>query len=209
MRPQLLRKLVVGAVVVGALAGGGAALATVTTQNGGGGHGGAFAGVRGGGHGPGHRHGIGEELQAAADYLGVTTTQLVTDLRAGKTLAAIAGATQGKSAAGLISALVAHEKAELAEYVAAGRLTQARADAIAATLAERVTAFVNGTRPARGDKPGGKHGKPRTTTTTTTTATTATTTPEPLVALSRAPPSPVTGSASFMARVHPSHERRT
>jgi hypothetical protein len=171
MKPQVMRKVVLGAVVIGALAGGGAALATVTTNNGGG-HGGAFAGERdavaeGGGHGRGHHHGVGDELQTAADYLGVTPNQLLTDLRAGKTLAAIAGATQGKSAAGLIGALVAHEKAELAEYVAAGRLTQARADAIAATLTDRVTALVNGTRPARGDK----HDKPRTTTTTTTTST--------------------------------------
>ena len=66
------------------------------------------------GLGPG-RHG---DIQAAADYLGVT-----------------------------VAALVAHEKSELAAAVAAGKLTQAQSDAIAANLQQRVTDRVNGTRP--------------------------------------------------------------
>jgi hypothetical protein len=102
-----------------------------------------------------HR-GPGDKLSAAAGYLGVTQAQLLTQLQSGKTLAQIANATQGKSAAGLVDALVAAEKKELADAVAAGRLTQAQADAIGAGLKQRITDFVNGTAPRFGF--GGPHG---------------------------------------------------
>src|SRR5206468_371947 len=52
--------------------------------------------------GPGFgRHGLNDDIAAAADYLGTTPAALLPQLMAGKTLAAIAGATSGKSAAGL------------------------------------------------------------------------------------------------------------
>ncbi len=95
-------------------------------------------------------NGPGDELAAAASYLGTTTANLITQLQAGKTLAEIAGATSGKSVAGLVSALVAAEKTELAAAVTAGKLTQAQADTISATLQQRFTDFVNGVRPAGG-----------------------------------------------------------
>jgi hypothetical protein len=100
-----------------------------------------------GGHGFGHGA-RGDELTAAATYLGVTETALTTQLQAGKTLAQVADATSGKSAAGLIDALVAAEKTELAAAVAAGTITQAQSDQITTTLKGRFTALVNGTRPA-------------------------------------------------------------
>lgn len=109
--------------------------------------------ARGDGHGPfgpggpGGRvfgHG-GDDFTAAANYLGVTEAALATQLQAGKTLAQVADATSGKSAAGLIDALVAAEKTEIAAAVTAGRLTQAQADQILPTLKERFTALVNGT----------------------------------------------------------------
>jgi hypothetical protein len=93
-------------------------------------------------------NGPGDELAAAASYLGTTTASLTTQLQAGKTLAAIAGATTGKSVSGLVTALVAAEKTELAAAVTAGKLTQAQADTISATLQQRFTDFVNGVRPA-------------------------------------------------------------
>jgi hypothetical protein len=103
-------------------------------------------------HGPGGRgfgHGAGgDELTAAATYLGVTETALMTQLQSGKTLAQVAAATSGKSVAGLIDALVAAEKTELAAAVKAGTITQAQSDQIATTLKDRFTALVNGTRPA-------------------------------------------------------------
>jgi len=111
----------------------------------------------GGGHtfggNAGDHRGRGNDLAAAATYLGVTQADLLTSLQSGKTLAEVAGATSGKSVAGLIDALVAAEKTELAAAVTAGEITQAQADQMASTLTAHVTAEVNGTRPARG--PGG------------------------------------------------------
>src|SRR6478609_1220216 len=100
--------------------------------------------------GPGFRH---DDLANAASYLGITQAALETALQSGKTLAQVADVTSGKSAAGLIDALVAAEKTELAAAVTAGRLTQAQADQIATGLTAHVTAEVNGTRPDHG--PGG------------------------------------------------------
>ena len=60
----------------------------------------------------------------------ISQADLLTPLQSGKTLAQVAGATSGKSVAGLIDALVAAEKTELAAAVTAGRLTQAQADQI-------------------------------------------------------------------------------
>ena len=96
---------------------------------------------------PGGRHGHGDDLDAAASYLGKSTSDLLTALQGGKTLASIADATAGKSAAGLVAALVTHEKQELADAVTAGRLTQAQSDKLAATLQQRFQDFVNGTLP--------------------------------------------------------------
>jgi len=105
--------------------------------------------------GPGLGHGPGcDELTAAATYLGVTPAALGAQLQAGKTLAQVADATSGKSAAGLVDALVAAEKTELAAAVTAGRLTQAQSDQIATTLKARFTALVNGTMPAHDGRDG-------------------------------------------------------
>jgi hypothetical protein len=101
-------------------------------------------------------HVPGDDLAAAASYLGTTTASLMTQLQSGKTLAQIAGATSGKSVAGLVSALVAAEKTELAAAVTAGKLTQSQADTITPTLQQRFTDFANGVRPA-GGPPGGGH----------------------------------------------------
>jgi hypothetical protein len=103
------------------------------------------------GHGPG---GGGDDLAAAATYLGSTTASLMTQLQAGKTLALVATATSGKSTAGLIAALVAAEKTEIAGKVTSGALTQAQADQLTATLTARFTDMVNGVRPADGPGPG-------------------------------------------------------
>jgi hypothetical protein len=68
-------------------------------------------------------------LAPAASYLGVTVAQLQGDLASGKTLAEVADTTSGKSAAGLIQALVAERKQKLT--------------AAATSLTKRVTAVVN------------------------------------------------------------------
>ncbi len=54
------------------------------------------------------------DLSVAAGYLGLSAAQLSGELASGKTLAQIAGATSGKSAAGLGEALIAAHRAKLA-----------------------------------------------------------------------------------------------
>jgi hypothetical protein len=75
----------------------------------------------GGFGGPGHGgllHDRGApHLGAAATYLGVTADGLRTQLQSGKTLAEIANATSGKSAQGLIDALVADARAHITKLV--------------------------------------------------------------------------------------------
>jgi hypothetical protein len=103
-------------------------------------------GLRGGPHGFGHEH---YGLDGAAAYLGLSEDALRTQLESGKTLAQVAQA-QGKTVSGLIDALVAEEKQELADAVTAGRLTQAQADARLTELKARITDKVNGVRPQFG-----------------------------------------------------------
>jgi hypothetical protein len=148
------------------------------------------------GHGPGQGHGnatpraagfaaalrgfgagraLGADLQAAADYLGISVATLRSDLQSGQTLAQVANGTSGKSADGLIAALVAKATSQLDALVAAGKLTQAQADRLTANLQQRITTIVNATRPAHpfggrgfGGRGFGGHGNPSGTTTTTT-----------------------------------------
>jgi hypothetical protein len=93
------------------------------------------------GHRGGH-HGF-VDFSTAAGYLGLTEAQLRTKLEAGDTLAEIATA-QGKTAAGLVDALVAAAKADLDEKVAAGRITAAQRTSILADLESRLDDVVDG-----------------------------------------------------------------
>jgi len=104
----------------------------------------------GGPGGPGFARG--GDLTTAATYLGVAKADLVTQLRAGKSLAAIA-TDQGKTAAGLVAALKAAAVKKLDAGVAAGKLTSAQEAEILATLTQRLTDFVNRT-PQAGPPPG-------------------------------------------------------
>jgi hypothetical protein len=108
----------------------------------------------------GHKfHGPGQLLDAAASYLGVAPADLAAQLRDGKTLAQIAAGTQGRTVQGLVDALVGAEKKVLADAVAAKRLTQAQADAIAKELPERTSDFVNGSFRGHGPPLGFRHGR--------------------------------------------------
>jgi hypothetical protein len=80
---------------------------------------------------------------AAARYLGLSATQLRSQLRAGKTLAQIASATSGRSQAGLIEALVSARKASLEAAVKAGTITQTHAEKILPRLQQRAKAQAN------------------------------------------------------------------
>jgi hypothetical protein len=113
-------------------------------------------GPRGGpGFGPGfggpgfgdHRGGGGgllgaDVLTPAADYLGVSLSTLQSDLKGGKTLAQEATA-KGKTAAGLIDAIVAAEKKVLDSQNAAGWITDAQETNLLANIKSAVTDLVN------------------------------------------------------------------
>jgi len=109
MNRRLKQKLFAGVAVAAVLAGGTVAAVTAAQP-------------------AAHRH-SGGRLVTAAGYLGLSPTQLQSELQSGKSLAEIANATSGKSEAGLIGALEAAQKAKLA--------------AAAASLRMRVTAEVD------------------------------------------------------------------
>jgi hypothetical protein len=81
--------------------------------------------------------------RAAARYIGVTHRQLATALGSGQSLAEVAE-DNGKTATGLVRAILASAKTFLATAVADGDITQAQSDAILAGLTRSVTAQVNG-----------------------------------------------------------------
>jgi hypothetical protein len=87
-------------------------------------------------------------IQTTATYLGISVADLRTQLRSGKTLAAVAAATAGKTKDGLIAAIVAAETAQIDKAVADGKLTADQAAKIKSGLTERVTAMVEHKGPA-------------------------------------------------------------
>jgi hypothetical protein len=91
-------------------------------------------------------------MQLARSYLGLSATQLRSELRSGKTLAQLASTTSGKSEAGLIEALVAARKAQLAKEVQAGSITPAQEQAKLPELVGRVSARVNRTEHKRSSR---------------------------------------------------------
>jgi hypothetical protein len=90
--------------------------------------------------------GFARGLEAAADYLGLTEAQLRSELQGGKTLAQVAQA-HGKTANGLIDALVANAKTRLDQAVAAGRLTKAEENEMLSGLRDRISNLVNSRGP--------------------------------------------------------------
>jgi transposase-like protein len=113
---------------------------------------------------------FGRQSAAIASYLGITATELRTELQSGKTLAQIATA-HGKTAAGLVDAMVAKTKETLDAAVKAGKLTAAQEQQILSNLKPMLTRLVDGTAPAlrgglgRGFRfgfrgPGGSQGAP-------------------------------------------------
>ena len=99
-------------------------------------------GIGPGPHRGGHHHGF-VDFAAAATFLGVTEKGLRSSLEDGDTLAELATAN-GKTAAGLVDALVAAAKADLDEKVEAGVLTEAQRTVILADLESRIQEIVNG-----------------------------------------------------------------
>jgi hypothetical protein len=84
---------------------------------------------------------FGERLSAAADYLGLTESELRAKLNDGQTLAEIAEA-QGKSVDGLKQMIVAAAQARLDDLVDQGELTRAQADAMLERLKANIDDLV-------------------------------------------------------------------
>jgi hypothetical protein len=85
------------------------------------------------------------DLAQSASYLGIPIAQLRADLHTGKSLAQIAGATPGKSAAGLIRARVRDDEAALEAQLATHAISRARASALIPALRKRIAREVQRT----------------------------------------------------------------
>ena len=97
------------------------------------------------------------KLALIASTLGTDTNTVLTRLKAGDSLATIAGAKKDA----LITALVADETKRIDAAVTAGKLTAAQATTLKANLVAHVTEEVNATRPmgGKGDRDGDRGGK--------------------------------------------------
>ena len=96
------------------------------------------------GFGPGPFFGpgpMGGPLAGVAKYLGVSTDELIKELRSGKTPAAIAEA-KGKSVSGLESAMVAPIKSHLDSAVKDGRMTKAQEQQALRMITRGIDGFV-------------------------------------------------------------------
>lgn len=93
-------------------------------------------------HGGHHHMGL---LSLPSAYLGLSKDAIKAQLESGKTLAQIADATPGKSAAGLVNFVVASAKTKLDVWVANSKISQAQEDTWLAKLGAKVTVAVNST----------------------------------------------------------------
>jgi AraC-like DNA-binding protein len=110
-------------------------------------------GHKGGGH---ERGGVkGADPAALATFLGMQPADLRTALSGGKTLAQVAQ-EKGKSRDELKTFLTNQERTKLSQAVAAGRLTQAQADARLTQFTGQLDALIDRTGPKGG--PGGERG---------------------------------------------------
>jgi hypothetical protein len=98
----------------------------------------------------------GPDLSIAASTIGVTADELRTALQSGQSIADVAK-SKNVDPQTVIDAMVAAMKQRLAESVTAGKLTQAKADELAASATTRITDQVNGVAQP-GPGPGFGHG---------------------------------------------------
>lgn len=81
-------------------------------------------------------------LNTAASYLGLTQSQLISDLRSGQSLAQVA-TSRGKSVSGLEAAITAAEKTRLDRLVSSHFLTSAQEQRMLSRLSARIDKLVN------------------------------------------------------------------
>ena len=101
--------------------------------------------------------GIGDSLTAAAKYLGLSESDLRTQLQDGKSLADVAKA-QSKDLDGLKQAILAAAKSDLDKAVSDKKLTQSQADDVYNRLKSNIDDMVNGQLRLRFRGPGGPGG---------------------------------------------------
>ncbi len=83
--------------------------------------------------------GLGGSLAPAAHYLKMSRGQLLSEIRSGRSLAEIAAQRKGRSAAGLLGALVAARSARISAAVRLGALSSREASELRATLHQRMS----------------------------------------------------------------------
>ncbi len=88
---------------------------------------------------------VGDVAKASVSYLGLPADQVKQQLRAGKSLGAIANATAGKSRDGLLADLDAKAKDRIQAAVTAGTITQAQADQLAPKVDDAIVKIVDHT----------------------------------------------------------------
>jgi hypothetical protein len=134
-----MRRLAVGTLVAGALIPAGATAANACDGHHGGVAGASYT-VRAWHHDMHGGHGV---LAVAESYLGLPKETIFSDLKSGQSLADIANATSGKSAAGLVDAYSAALKTKLDKWVAAGKIDTAKESEILADATPWITKLVN------------------------------------------------------------------
>jgi hypothetical protein len=92
-------------------------------------------------------------VAVAADKLGMTQADLIAQLQGGKTIAQVAKDKQ-VALDTIVDVFVATRQARMAEAVAAGRMTQAQADAMLATMRTNVTERLSQPWSPQGNGPG-------------------------------------------------------
>ncbi len=88
-------------------------------------------------------------VEVTAEVTGLSTADVVAELQAGRTFAQVAEA-HGKTANDLVTAFLAERETALDQAVADGRITQATADTMLATMRANVETHVNSTWQPRG-----------------------------------------------------------
>ncbi len=97
-----------------------------------------------GGHGFGMdgRHGHGADMNVIASTLGISASQLQTDLSSGTTLSQEI-TNHGKTVDDVVNAIIAQEKTEMDQAVTAGKMTQVQETQRLATMKQQLTDAIN------------------------------------------------------------------
>lgn len=102
---------------------------------------------------------LGKNQDALAQWLGISTATLQSDLKSGESLSAIATA-QGKTTADLKTFLTGQLDSELKAQVSAGKITQSQSDSIRGSVVANLDALINAKLPQFGGPHGGKPARP-------------------------------------------------